>query len=165
MNCVRALTEGEQLWGVWFDRTKEYHARLRGKSFKKLEFAVPYQVKLSPLPCWEHLSAQEQQVQAKKVVDSIANETQERNEREGRSVLGAPAVMQEHPHARPALSKRSPAPWCHTASKAMRKGFKVAYRLFASLYRSASSRFRKGDRVAEFPANCFPPALGYLGAG
>jgi REP element-mobilizing transposase RayT len=57
-NCVKALCEGLQLWGLWFDRTREYQARLQGKRFMKNEFAAPYQVKLAPLPCWEHLSRQ-----------------------------------------------------------------------------------------------------------
>ena len=122
-------------------------------------------MRLAPLPCWEQLAEQEQRAEASKIVDSIERETQERLEREGRSVPGARAVLEEHPHARPALSKRSPAPWCHTVSKAMREGFKVGYRLFADLYRSASSRLRKGDRGVEFPCNCFPPALGYVGTG
>jgi hypothetical protein len=165
VNCVKALTDREQLWGLWFDRSREFEARRQGKVFQKNAYATPYQVTLSPLPCWSHLPEEERRREALDLVQVIEKETAEVLEREGRSVLGRYAVMNEHPHSRPGLSKRSPAPFCHTLSKAMRLGFRQSYRSFAQLYRSASSRFRKGDRLAKFPPNCFLPSMAFVGAG
>jgi hypothetical protein len=165
VNCVKALTDGVQLWGLWFDRSREFEARRQGKVFQKNTYATPYRVMLSPLPCWSHLNEKEQHTEALDLVQVIEKETAEVLEREGRGVLGRNAVMNEHPHTRPGLPKKSPAPFCHTLSRAMRLGFRQSYQSFAQLYRLASSRFRKGDRLAKFPPNCFLPSMAFAGAG
>jgi len=53
VHCVRNLLDGEPLEGLWFDRTKEYSARNRGKTISPGQFATTETVTLSPLPCWE----------------------------------------------------------------------------------------------------------------
>jgi hypothetical protein len=61
--------------------------------------------------------------------------------------------------------KRRRAPACHAASQALRKAYRELYRAFANAFRQASALLRTGDREAEFPEHCFPPALAYQGAG
>jgi hypothetical protein len=51
VHCVRNLLDGEPLGGLWFDRTKEYSARNRGKTISPGQFATTETVTLSPLPC------------------------------------------------------------------------------------------------------------------
>jgi len=46
VHCVRNLLDGEPLDGPWFDRTKEYSARNRGKPISPGEFAMPETVTL-----------------------------------------------------------------------------------------------------------------------
>src|SRR6185369_4855467 len=46
--------------GLWFDRTQEYGARRRGEEHERNRFAAPETVTLSPLPCWERLSPEDQ---------------------------------------------------------------------------------------------------------
>jgi hypothetical protein len=43
---------GSAAEGTWFDRTREYNARLRGKELEKGEAASTEVVRLSPLPCY-----------------------------------------------------------------------------------------------------------------
>ena len=59
VHCVRALLEGEALEGLWFDRTQEYLARRRGEKFELLQYATREVLELDPLPCWEHLTAEQ----------------------------------------------------------------------------------------------------------
>jgi hypothetical protein len=40
VHCVHNLLDGEPLEGLWFDRTKEYSARNRGKTIKPGQFAT-----------------------------------------------------------------------------------------------------------------------------
>jgi len=57
VHCVRPLLAGESsVEGLWFDRTREYNARLRGESFERRKLTNIETVTLSPLPCWKHLT-------------------------------------------------------------------------------------------------------------
>ncbi|HYQ84502.1 MAG TPA: transposase, partial [Rubrobacter sp.] len=56
VHCARPLLTGEEVEGTWFDRRREYSARLQGKEPEPREFASPERVVLSQLPCWKHLS-------------------------------------------------------------------------------------------------------------
>ena len=73
VHCVRNLLDGEPLEGLWFDRTKEYSARNRGKTISPGQFATTETVTLSPLPCWEHLSPE--QIRAR--IDAIVQRIEE----------------------------------------------------------------------------------------
>jgi hypothetical protein len=55
VHVAKALIQGEDLTGTWFDRTQEYAARNRGEKFDRLQYATPETLYLSPLPCWKHL--------------------------------------------------------------------------------------------------------------
>jgi hypothetical protein len=56
VHCVEAVTRGKKLSGVWYDRTKEYEAARACGECRPGEFATRYEVRLSPLPCFEKLS-------------------------------------------------------------------------------------------------------------
>ncbi len=57
--------------GTWFDRTKEWEALLRGEEFGARKFAEAEVVKLSPLPCWRHLSAEQYQARIAELIEAI----------------------------------------------------------------------------------------------
>jgi hypothetical protein len=50
------------------DRTQEYGARRRGEEHERNRFATPETVTLSPLPCWEHLSPEDQKEKVAELV-------------------------------------------------------------------------------------------------
>ena len=75
VNSVRALLHGEALSGYWFDRTKEYRARRRGKKFDRLQFATEMKVKIDPLPCWRGLDPEEVQHRVVGMIDEIVKES------------------------------------------------------------------------------------------
>jgi REP element-mobilizing transposase RayT len=162
VNCVEALTKGKPLFGVWYDRTKEYEASMAGQEFSPGDFSTRYEVPLTPLPCLEHLSSKKQREQIKELVHSIQRETRVRLQKEGSRVLGVRKVLRQHPHKRPKKTKRSPAPSCHSSDRDTWKSFRNAYREFVSVFRAASRRLRRGDLNASFPENSFPPALAFV---
>jgi len=161
VQCVSALTRGESLIGWWYDRTTAYQAAREGKELPLSEFAQQYEVRLSPLPCWAELPAEEQQARYQAMVEEIEDETRERMKSEGIRPLGVMRILAQDPHRHPESPKRSPAPACHASSRAVREWFRRGYRKFAEAYRRASERFLSGELTVEFPEHCFPPPLPY----
>lgn len=161
-NCVEALTTGSTLSGLWFDRTREYAARVRGERVHRAQFAIRVGFRLVPLPCWANLSQEQHRRLAREVVARLEEETREHHTRKGSRPLGRAAVLNQHPHDSPRTLKREKAPAFHAATKAVRRELTDAYRWFLSSYREAATRLREGNLRAEFPPGCFPPRLPFI---
>jgi hypothetical protein len=159
VHSIRALLEDESLEGYWFDRSLEYAAHRRGKTHERLEFATRYAVTLSPLPCWAHLSADQQRRRILDVVSAIEQETATRRTETGRVPPGPDVIRRQNPHEQPQMSKKSPAPLFHAMSERVRKDLYAAYAVFLAAFRDAAEKWRAGDRTAIFPVGCYPPAL------
>jgi hypothetical protein len=159
-----ALLQGTPLHGTWFDRTQECKARRKGLAFGARDFTTPVTLVLSPLPCWKDLSPEEhRQAVLSLVADIDATAAAERAASQ-REPLGAAVVLQQPPHAMPARSKRTPAPWLHAATRAALLQLKQAYSDFLAQYRDAAKALRKGLRTITFPPGSFPPALPWVEA-
>jgi hypothetical protein len=78
--------------------------------------------------------------------------------------LGVAAILAHDPTHRPKKLKKSPAPFVHAATKAMRRALWEAYATFVAAYRDAAEKLRAGDPDPPFPARCFPPAMPFVGA-
>jgi transposase IS200 family protein len=163
VHVAKALLQGEDPKGYWFDRTKEYAARNRGEKFDRLKYASVETVHLSPLPCWKHLSSEVWRGRALNLIHEIVEETAAQRARAGSQPAGAAAILGRHPHDRPKNPKRSPAPLFHALSAGVRRELWEAYRLFVAAFRQAAKKLRAGDRNAVFPRGSFPPALPYVG--
>ncbi|MFL6235526.1 MAG: transposase [Thermoanaerobaculia bacterium] len=162
VHVAKALLQGEDAQGYWFDRTQEYAARNRGEKFDRLQYASVETLRLSPLPCWKHLSSEIWRGRAIRLIHEIVEETAARRARSGSEPLGAAAILGRHPHERPKNPKRSPAPLFHALSAGMRRELWEAYRLFVAAFRQAADKLRAGDRNAVFPPGSFPPALPFV---
>ncbi|HEX7181154.1 MAG TPA: transposase [Thermoanaerobaculia bacterium] len=163
LHCVQALLDGEPLAGYWFDRTKEYAARLRGEDFGRLEYATREEVILEPLPCWKHLSPETHRQRIAGLVSGIEEEAAAERERSGVSPPGPAAVCAKHPHDRPSKVKKSPAPLFHAATRRVRDDLYQMYAAFVAAFRDAAEKLRAGDLTAVFPPGSFPPALPWVG--
>jgi hypothetical protein len=163
VHCARTLIEGEPLQGYWFDRTAESAADRRGETFGRYEYATAETVELDPLPCWSHLPVDEQRRRGASLVQAIDEAAAaSRREAAGIRPLGIAAVLAQDPLHRPERIKKSPAPFVHAATKAMRQLLWEGYALFLAAYRSAAERLKAGDPAPPFPAGCFPPALPFV---
>jgi len=160
---VRARLQGEKLIGVWYDETGIYEKSRRGEEVNRKDFARTYEIELAPLPCWADLSPQEYHGQVQELVDDLVKEERARRQREGRTVLGAEAVMAQDPRRAPEKLSRSPAPVCHASRSATRKAHREALRCFREAYRDCSIRLRAhGETDVTFPTFCFPPAQAFV---
>ncbi len=153
---VAALLEGTTIEGIWHDRTAEYRARLRGDHPKPGEYSQREVIVLSPLPCWRDESAERARELAHDLVEQVIEVAR-------RTVGDKPRLPDNvHPTDRPKRSKRSPAPWFHCASKAVRLELKAAYGEFLAAYRTAAEALQSGDLTVPFPDGCFPPPRPYI---
>jgi REP element-mobilizing transposase RayT len=164
VHCARALSEGENLAGEWFDRTQEHNARRRGGDCVPHRFAKPETVALSPIPCWEHLALEAYRKRIADLLAEIEQEASAARARDGRRILDAGAVLLLHPHHRPATVAKAPSPLVHAASQAARRAFRDAYRAFATAFRGAAEALRSASPSGAFPAGSFPPAPPFVPA-
>ena len=160
--CVDALTTGQPLEGLWFDRTREYAARARGEEFHQLEYATQENFRLSPLPCWRHLSEKKYRHAIGELIQGIEAETTGRHSRKGTQPLGVKAIVAQDPHDRPRKLKKAWAPAFHAATKAARQELVEAYGWFLEAYRAAAKSLRRGDARVIFPEGSFPPRLPFV---
>ena len=160
--CVQALTEGQPLRGLWFDRTREYAARSRGETFHHLKYTTQEAVGLQPLPCWRHLSETGYRRRVRELVYAIEVETAARHAQKRSRPLGVKALLSQNPHHRPQRSKKASAPAFHTATRTARRELAKAYSRFVSAYRKAATTLQRQGSNALFPLGSFPPRLPFV---
>ena len=156
---VHALEKGETLSGVWFDRAAEDAARRRGETFDKYEHSTRYEVPLSPLPCWAHLSEEKWRAEVTRIVDEIEQTEAKRRRAEGKTVLGVKKVKAKKPTYMPDEVAKSPSPLVLAASETNKKALRRALDTFCKLFWGQSQRSREEpDADITFPPLSFPPA-------
>jgi len=163
VHAASALLSGLSLEGVWYDRTKEYLSKIKGKTSDPDHFVEPEALTLAPLPCWKHLSPEAYRAHIASLIQQIEEDATARREACGRQPLGADAILRQEPRTEPNRTKKSPAPRFHAVRKWVRKELHQTYTLFLQAYREAAGLLRLGNRNAQFPTGCFPPPLPFAG--
>ncbi len=163
VHASQSQNDGQPLLGYWFDRTEEFKARRRGENPDTYAFAKPKLLSFDPLPCWQHLQGSEYRDHITEMITSIETEAFQRKTCEATTALGERGTRPLVPRATPRTIKRTPIPLVHAASRAVRRAFQEAYRLFVLAYRIAAEQLRASNSQASFPAGCFPPALAFRG--
>ena len=108
---VRALYDGSLLVrGEWVDRTALFRARENGQDVTEDDFTTSETLELSPLPCYEHWSAEQYHAWGREMIADIEHEGRVRRRTEGKRVLGVAKLLAADPLATPAPAKRTPAP-------------------------------------------------------
>ena len=160
-NCIVALTTGELLRGTWVNRSAEYLARQRGQAVFPSQFATTFDVKLTPLPCLQHLTTDQRQAECRRIVAEIKAEAEAENKEKGRTPMGVAAILAQDPHSKPASTDRSPAPFVHASDDATKLEFRIRYRAFVDAFRAGALRLRERARELSemFPLWAFPPPL------
>jgi hypothetical protein len=88
---------GELLRGTWFDRSAEHLARQRGETAFPVQFATTFDVELTPLPCLQHLTADERQAECRRIVGEIQAKAEAENKEKGRQPMGVAAILKQNP--------------------------------------------------------------------
>lgn len=164
-HCAQALATGGACRGIWIERHQQWLARSRGHLASPDMFAVPQELVLTPLPCWQHLPREVIQQRIAAMIVDIEREAGARQRSEGGKPLGRSGILCQDPQDRPAYTSRSPAPMVHAASKRARQAIRIVYYLFVAAFRAAAERLRSGCRDAAFPPGCFPPPLPFCRSG
>jgi hypothetical protein len=161
VQSATALCNGEDLTGVWYNRSRLWNERNvhRNEDASEDDVSTEERVCLVPLPCWAHLLPEEYQRRIRELVEDVVEAAARERELSGRSVLGAEAALQMDPHYYPEYVERSPQPRFHTFREAVYKEMYQAHSEVYAFYRDAAERFRGGDRNVEFHEWTFPPAL------
>jgi hypothetical protein len=162
VHAVSALLDGRPLEGTWFDRTREYTARLRGEEVGARSFAEPEVLSLERLPCWKDLSVEDYRKRIEDLVQQIEAEATAKRQATGIEPMGRDAILRQSPETRPAKSKKSPAPRFHAFTKRARRELYEAYAWFVAAFREAAEKLKAGDRNVSFPTGSFPPHLPFV---
>ncbi|MCP5040256.1 MAG: hypothetical protein GY944_04450 [bacterium] len=177
LHCAQALIDGKPMAGIWYARAEEYEAKRqaerradrRGSAAEEISrgaFMTPYELKLAPLPCWQHLPTAAIRKRVAQMVHEIETVAAARREELGTEPLGMEKIRRQDPLSRTVKSKRSPKPLCHAASKEMRERMRQVYRAFVEMFREASLKVKFGNVAkAIFPKGCFPPSLPFVRTG
>jgi len=165
LSAAQALLSGQDLKGVWVDRSALYRARQKkaGLQVRPIDFEEKVTVKLSQLPCWADLSPEAYRQRVRELVEAIEKEAAALHAQQGTRPAGRREVLRQSPRYRPEKLKSTPRPLVHAASRAARECFLESYRLFVRAFRAAAERFRAGDLGVEFPLGSFPPAPPFVG--
>ena len=165
IHAARQLAHGEPLEGHWFNRSREWAARNRGDEYGVYDFATQYSIRFAQLPSLRHLTAEEYEDRIAELILEIEHEYE--SQRAGNPVAGVDKILNQNPLEPPTrITKRSPKPLFHFASKNEREDLIVGFLAFQSQYRIASEALRRGNlkAAAWFPAGCYPPALAFVGS-
>ena len=106
VSSAPALYRGETtMQGIWYDRTAQYRARLRGEN--KL-FPSTETVHLTPLPFLQERSVDEQRAFYVEAVREIELKTAQMHQENGTTPMGARAIRRQKPHDKPKAFKAFP---------------------------------------------------------
>ncbi len=165
IHAARHLVHDEPLEGAWFNRSKEWAAKNRGQSFGTYDYATRYSIKFAQLPAFRHLTPEEYQDRIAGLIREIEDEYERK--RDGNCVAGVEKILSQNPLEPPTrITKRSPKPVFHFATREERDDLVGGFMAFLGRYRIASEAFRGGNLKAAgwFPEGCYPPALPFKGA-
>ncbi len=156
-NIPRTFSWGEPLQGFWWNRSKEWSARNRGKEYGTYDFATRYLVRFAPLPAFRHLTAEDYQDMIAELIQEIREEGEQA--REGNPVAGVEKILSQDPYRPPTRrTKRSPRPLFHVKEPEVRVDLREQLKAFLAQYWEAStptspwlvSRPRRRQKAASF---------------
>jgi hypothetical protein len=104
------------------------------------QFATTFDIKVTPLPCLQHLTEDQHQAVLPGIVGEIQARAEAENKEKGRQPMGVAAILAQDPHSKPASTDRSPAPFVHASDESTEMEFRVRYRAFVDAFRGALSR-------------------------
>jgi hypothetical protein len=99
-------------------------------------FASTIDVKLTPLPCLQHLTDTQRQAEVRHIVAEIKAKADADNKEKGRTPMTVAEILAQDPHSKPGSTDRSPAPFVHATEDSTEMEFRAAYRAFVDAFRA-----------------------------
>lgn len=119
-------------------------------------------VRLSPLPCWQHLPATTWRPWVRGLVYDIDREAAAERATSGKTSLGAAKILAVDPRQRREPPQSSPQPRFHASDPNVLRSMIEIWQAVLTAYYRASLQLRQGNRNTKFPAGTFPPALPFV---
>ena len=146
----------------WYIDWTAWHRAGGKRSRKSPEAFVRWvEVKLSPIPSWEGMSAHKRQALFRRRVRELEGDYRLEREREGRRAMGprklAKVDHRDRPKSPPKESGRQPL--CHSSTLEGAKEYEKRWREYLDQYYHASGLWMKGVTDVEFPSGSFKPPL------
>lgn len=139
-------------WFSWRRRWQSGRLSPGGERLFAMQWAEDVTLTLSPLPQWSTLDETERRRRALQLIDDAHREAQRPHQ-----PMGLKRLLRQHPHSRLRRQKRSLEPICHATTRELWETVRLARLAYEATYRDASTRFRRGDLAARFPAGAFRP--------
>ena len=157
LTCLPEVSFGVVRDFDWCDEAGFHEAERRQESVRRADFITRYPLKLAVLPCWRQLGDEQRQREVREIVREA--EERARVARGDKPAFGVENILAQDPLTVPEHTKKSPRPLCHASTAEVRAAFRKTFRAIVDAYRKASTAFRKGLGVVEFPPHCFRPPL------
>ncbi|HUM09914.1 MAG TPA: transposase [Myxococcaceae bacterium] len=157
LSCLRMLVRGSRKTYQWFGWSKRWVARRDRESADRFHerWTELETLELTPLPQWTQTPRKRR---ARQVLELVRAAEKQAEAMHGR-VLGRANVLAQNPHHRPLRPDRSPRPYCHGTRAADRRAFIELYRAYVASFRSASTKWRRGELTVDFPLRAIRPFL------
>ncbi len=163
VHCAASLIDDTPLLGLWLDRTAAWADKRKHKNaVERLERRQVMELRLSPLPCWEHLPEAAWRLAVADLVEDIDRQGAEERRVTGKTSLGVEAVLAQDPYQCPKDVESSPQPRFHAVAREVLESMIETWRQVLAAFYAASEALRSGDRTAVFPAGTFPPSLPFV---
>lgn len=141
-------------WFHWSDRWKE---RKGGKPCNRFDERCSRSEELVlapvPLPAFRDPSTRRQ------TLESMLQAIEEHGAAKHKRFRGRDWVLAQRPQFRPERPARTPRPLCHTSSRQLLDEYREKVRVYTTLFRTGSPRWRAGDFTVPFPAGAIRPMV------
>jgi REP element-mobilizing transposase RayT len=158
LTCLRQLREDAAAtfrFFHWARRWEKGELREGGDDLLSSQWAEEVSLRLTPLPSWRALTADQRRMR----VDELAKDIAESGTREAPPApLLSEAEACAKSHHRPETTAKSPRPLCHSSSRQLRGDYRDSHALWNCAYMDASAKFRAGQVLVEFPPWAFKPS-------
>ena len=157
-SSYKQLATGEVERFYYVDWTAWHRAGGKKSKKKPQNFLKRVEVRLSPIPSWEHMSESKRQAYFRKEVRKLEQKYRLEREKEGRTAMGKRKLEKIDPRDRPKTpAVKTRKPLCHAATKAAADEYKEQLKAFLEQFYYASGMWQRGHRDVEFPRGSFRP--------
>jgi hypothetical protein len=155
LNALSMMRDGKPRVFRWFNWTRRAKSRALADEASRFddEWAERETLELTPLP----VGSLRKPGALLRFLTSATRAIEAQAARTYSRVLGREGVMRQHPHRRARWRQPSKRPWCHTTVAALRSAFLERYRAFAAAFHEASTRWKRAEFSASFPARAIRP--------
>ena len=133
-------------------------ASIKGEVVHRSDYETRYELKLSPIRIYKHLTEKERIKTLNDLLNKRINKLREERIKNSKGFLGRKAIISQSSRGEfPLETNKTNRPVCYTKNLVVLSEFKNKLKLKIAQYHEASIRYRLGFQDAMFPPDCFYP--------